>query len=161
MPLAARIQDLAVRIGTEFKAVRATIGTLAGLTTTDKTSTVAAINEVRTLAQSASSSGGAQINDAGTSPTTVWSSTKTASQIDTSVAALVATAPAALDTLAELATALGNRVRVDGAQSFTAPQQTQGRGNIGAASAADLTALTTAVGNTEQDFVAVFVAALT
>lgn len=65
---------------------------------------------------------------------------------------LVNGAPAALDTLNELAsalgsdanysttisTALGNRVRVDAAQSFNSSEKTQGRDNIGAAAASDL-----------------------
>lgn len=65
---------------------------------------------------------------------------------------LVNGAPSALDTLKELsdalgadsnyatttATALGNRVRVDAAQSFNGTQKGQARDNIGAASAADV-----------------------
>jgi hypothetical protein len=64
-------------------------------------------------------------------------------------AGVVNAAPAALDTLNELAaalgndasfstttaTALGNRVRVDAAQSFNGTQQAQARSNIGAAAA--------------------------
>lgn len=83
------------------------------------------------------------------------------------VAALVDSAPGTLDTLNELAAALGddpnfattintalaNRVRVDAAQAFTGPQQLQGRQNIDAASATD-------VGDTTTDFVATFNAAL-
>lgn len=46
MSLAVKVSDLATRIGTEFKAVRTTIGTLASLATTDKTSIVAAVNEL-------------------------------------------------------------------------------------------------------------------
>jgi len=83
-------------------------------------------------------------------------------------------APAALDTLNELAAAigddanfagtvtaaLGNRLRIDAAQGLTGPQQTQGRTNIGAAAAADLTTLTTNVGSTTTDFVAAYEAAL-
>lgn len=83
------------------------------------------------------------------------------------VAALVDSAPGTLDTLNELAAALGDdpnfattitdalalRVRVDAAQAFTAPQQAQGRANIDAASATD-------VGPTNTDYVAAFNAAL-
>lgn len=81
---------------------------------------------------------------------------------------IVGTAGAALDTLGEVAdrlaadegavagilTGMGLRVRVDEAQTFTAPQQAQGRANIGAASAADL-------GTTEVDYVAVAEQAMT
>lgn len=52
MSLATNISSLATRVGTEFKTIRTLItgsgtGTLSGLTTTDKTSVVAAINEVK------------------------------------------------------------------------------------------------------------------
>lgn len=90
-----------------------------------------------------------------------------AAAIDTRITAVVGAAPAALDTLAELAAALGgdanfastvttglsNRVRVDASQTLTAAQQLQARTNIGAVAAAD-------IGNTETDFVSVFNAAL-
>lgn len=80
---------------------------------------------------------------------------------------LVNGAPATLDTLNELAsalgsdanysttisTALGNRVRVDAAQSLNSTQKAQGRDNIGAASASD-------VGDTTTNFVSTFEAAL-
>lgn len=83
-------------------------------------------------------------------------------------------AGAAYDTLGELQvllqdsdnaitalnTAIGNRVRYDASQSLTAPQQTQARDNIAAAGAAALTTLTTNVGNTGQDLVAIFEAGL-
>lgn len=55
--------------------------------------------------------------------------------------------------LAAINTGLANRVRFDAAQSLTGPQQTTARSNIGAASAA-------AVGNTEQNLVAIYNAAL-
>lgn len=54
---------------------------------------------------------------------------------------------------ATITTALGNRVRVDASQSFTSPQQAQGRSNIGAAASAD-------VGDTSTNFVTAFNAAL-
>lgn len=71
---------------------------------------------------------------------------------DTKIGDLVDGAPGLLDTLNELAaalgddpsfastisTALGLRVRVDAAQVFSSAQQEVGRSNIGAASAADL-----------------------
>lgn len=143
MSLVTNLQSLATRIATEFKVVYGRIGTLGSLNTTDKTNLVAAINEVNLKP---TSTGGAAINDAATSTTTVWSSTKTDSEIGTRVNAVVNAAPGTLDTLDELAaalgddpnfatttaTALGNRVRYDAAQTLTAPQQTQARSNIGA-----------------------------
>ena len=50
----------------------------------------------------------ALINDTATSTTSVWSSDKTSSAISTAVAALVDGAPALLDTLNELAAAIGD-----------------------------------------------------
>jgi hypothetical protein len=109
------------------------------------------------------------------------SHTHTASQVtdfnasvDARVQLVVDSAPSALDTLNELAaaigddanfagtvtTALGNRVAVDSSQAFTAPQQAQGRANIAAAAAADLTTLSNNVGNTAANFVTTFDAGL-
>jgi hypothetical protein len=56
--LQIRLQDLITAIGTDIKTLRTYItgsstGTLTGLTTTDKTSLVGAINEVRTAANGA------------------------------------------------------------------------------------------------------------
>jgi hypothetical protein len=90
------------------------------------------------------------------------------SYTDSAISGLINGAPSALDTLNELAsalgsdanfsttiaTALGNRVRVDEAQSFNATQKTQGRDNIGAASAADVGDVSSA------NFVTTFEAAL-
>lgn len=144
---------------------------LTGLTTTDKTSIVAAINEVKAGIGGA----GATINDTTPSTTNVYSSTKTDSQITAAVNGLVAGAPAALNTLDELAaaladdasysatvtTALGNRVRTDtAAQGLTGTQQTNARTNIGAADAAALSTLTTALGTLTTDYAAIFTAAL-
>lgn len=52
MSLASQVTSLATRVATEFKTIRTLIsgsgtGTISGLTTTDKTSLVAAINEVK------------------------------------------------------------------------------------------------------------------
>lgn len=150
MSLATNITDLATRVATEIKAVRTLVnGNQAGLsalTTTNKGNLVSAINELQAAVQAASQSGGAAINDTSPSTASVYSSTKTQAQIDAAVAALVTGAPGLLDTLDELAnalgddpnfatttaTALGNRVRVDAAQALTGTQQTQARTNIGA-----------------------------
>jgi len=55
MSLQSRVSDLVVRIGTEFKAVKLLIsgnnsGTLTSLTTTNKDSLLAALNEVKAIA---------------------------------------------------------------------------------------------------------------
>jgi hypothetical protein len=177
MSLSTNVTDLAQRVGTECKSIRTLLNgnaaDLSALTTTAKSSLVAAVNELAAAIATASG-----IDDSGTSSSSSWSSTKTADEINARLAAgisdLVDGAPTALDTLNELATALGdadsdiaaivtgldNRVRVDAAQSFTAPQQAQARTNIGAAAAADLTALSTGVGSTSSDYVSTFTTAL-
>lgn len=92
---------------------------------------------------------------------------QSASDVATAISNLVDGSPAALDTLNELAaaigddpnfattmsTALGNRVRVDAAQAFTEPQKVQGRANLDVYSKTEL-------GDPETDFVTVFEAAL-
>lgn len=108
MSLATNVTNLATRIATEVKSLRTLINgnaaDLTALTTTSKTSLVSAINEVAASVGSA----GASINDTGTSTTSVWSSSKTDSAITSAVAAVVDTAPTALNTLNELAAALGD-----------------------------------------------------
>lgn len=178
MSLETHLLALINAIGPDIKALNQGQGTLTSLTTTAKTNLVAAINELNT-AIGVLQAGATDIDDlAGDGVTTsTWSADKI---FDTIAAAkqavkneLLDGSAAALDTLNELATALGNdpsfattianelglRVRVDAAQTFTNEQKTQGRDNIGAASAASLTALTTAVGDTEQDLVAAYTAA--
>ena len=168
MSLESRIIALAQAVGGDVKALTAAQGSLSALNTTTKTSLVAAINELLTLIGGA----GAQINDsAGNGDTSVtWSADKIFDSIETAKTAvkndLVNGAGAALDTLNELAAALGNdpsfattiatevanRVRYDAAQTLTAPQQAQARTNIGAQSAA-------AIGDPDHDLVADYNAA--
>lgn len=136
---------------------------MASLATTAKTSAVAAINELAGNIAGA----GASINDAATSTTSVWSSQKTSDSITTAVNGVLNGAPAALDTLKELAdaigddasyaatttTALGNRLRFDAAQTLTSGQKTQGQSNLDVYAKAD-------IGDPTTDFVAVLTAAL-
>lgn len=147
-----RITLLAQGIGADIKALLNNQGNLTSLTTTAKTSLVAAINELK-----AAINGASGINDSTTSTSSTWSSSKIETSMNAAVAALVNGSAAALDTLKELAdalgndpnfattitTALGNRVRVDAVQSFTAPQQLQGCTNLG-------------IGNPDADFVAAY-----
>ena len=169
MTLEARVVALAQAIGADIKSLRQADGTLSSLTTTAKSSLVAAINELHSLVVAG---GGATINDAaGDGATTAtWSANKIHDTIEAAKLAvkneLTAGAGAALDTLNELAAALGNdpsfaatiaaevanRVRFDAAQTLTAPQQTQARDNIGAQSAA-------AIGDPDRDLVADYNAA--
>jgi phage-related tail fiber protein len=157
--LQARITDLATRMATECKSLRTLINTnasdLSALTTTQKSSLVAAINELKSAIDGAGSS--ITISDSTTSTTQVWSSSKVASAIQTAKDELTNGATSALDTLAELAAALGNdanfastvttslgyRLRYDAAQTLTAAQKTQACANIG-------------VGEPDTDFVSTF-----
>jgi len=145
--LAQRITDLATAIGTDIKTLVNATGSLSSLTTTDKTSLVNAVNEVK----AAMPSGSVSINDtAGNGDTTVtWSADKIFDSIEAAKTAvtnaLVNGAASTLDTLNELAAALGNdasfsttiatalgkRVRFDAAQTLTAGEITQACANIG------------------------------
>jgi hypothetical protein len=175
MSLIQRITDLAQRVAVECKALRTLVNgnaaDLSALTTTAKGNLVLAVNELKSAIDALVAGGGAAINDATTTTTTTWSSSKIATEIGdeiaTALAALTSGAPGALDTLDELAaalgddanfastitTALGNRVRVDAAQSLTTPQQVQARSNIGAQSASE-------IGDPETNYVTTFNAGL-
>ena len=175
MSLESRIIALAQAVGGDVKTLTAAQGSLTSLGTTTKTSLVAAINEVLTLIGSA----GASIDDAaGNGNTAVtWSADKIFDSIEAAKTAvkndLVNGAGAALDTLNELAAALGNdpsfattiateianRVRFDAAQTLTGPQQTQARSNIGAAAASDVSGLLTGLGTYDRDYAADYAAA--
>lgn len=153
MALATNVQNLATRVATEAKSLRTLINgnaaDLSALTTTAKGTLVAAINElVAEVEALGSAEGGATINDATTSTSSVWSSSKTTTEISAAVAAILDSAPGALDTLNELAaalgddpafattvsTALGHRVRTDtNTQGLDGTQQANARTNIGAA----------------------------
>ena len=157
--LQARITDLATRMATECKSLRTLINTnasdLSALTTTQKGSLVAAINELKSAIDGVGSS--ITISDSTTSTTQVWSSSKVASAIQTAKDELTSGAASALDTLAELAAALGNdanfastvttalgyRLRYDSAQTLTSQQKTQACANLG-------------VGEPDTDFVSTF-----
>ncbi|MEN9437903.1 MAG: hypothetical protein RIR09_2558 [Pseudomonadota bacterium] len=147
MSLEAKIIALAQAIGTDIKTLTTKQGDLTALATTAKTNLVAAINEIHAALGGA----GATINDAaGNGDTTVtWSADKIYDTIEAAKVAvtnaLTDGAASTLDTLNELATALGNdpnfaatiatglanRVRFDAAQTLTLPQQQQACANIG------------------------------
>jgi len=157
--LATRITDLATRLATECKSIRTLLNgnaaDLSSLTTTQKTSLVAAINELKTAIDNSGSS--ITISDSTSSTTEVWSSSKVSSAIAQAKSDLVNGAGAALDTLSELAAALGNdasfastvttalgyRLRFDAAQTLTTGQKTQACANIG-------------IGEPDTDFVTTF-----
>ena len=158
--LQTRITDLATRVATECKAIRTLVNAnssdLSSLTTTQKTSLVAAINELKSAVDSVSGNQ-ITINDSGSSTSVVWSASKVSSAIAQAKSDLVNGAGAALDTLSELAAALGNdasfastvttalgyRLRFDAAQTLTAGQKTQACANLG-------------IGEPDTDFVTTF-----
>lgn len=162
MSLATRIESLVIRVAQEFNDVRAKAGHLASLTTTDKSSLVAAINELQTAVQSATA-----IDDNQIAASSTYSSTKIVSLLDALKADILGGADAAYDTLVEiqqllqsgttgldaLLTAINLRVRFDAAQTLTVAEQLQARTNIGAVAASD-------VGDTDTDFVTIFDGAL-
>ena len=157
--LQTRITDLATRVATEIKSVRTLVNgnssDLSALTTTQKSSLVLAINELKTAIDSLSSP--ITVNDTSTSTTQVWSSSKVSAAIAQAKSDLVNGAGTALDTLAELASALGNdanfastittalgyRLRFDSTQTLTAGQKTQACINLG-------------IGEPDTDFVTIF-----
>ena len=166
MSLQVRIESLVLRLAAEFKTIYGQVGTLANLSTTDKTNLVSSINELRS--QILVLAGITVIDDANSAATsTTFSASKITGLLDALKADLLGGADAAFDTLKELQTAIlsdesgiaalltavDKRVRFDATQSLTAPEQTQARQNIGAIAAA-------AIGDPETDFVLVFEAAL-
>jgi hypothetical protein len=87
MSLVVNLANLAQSMGNEMKALRTLVNGnttgLSGLTTTNKATLVAAINEVDAQVDAiAAQPGGATINDSATSTSSVWSSSKTQSAID-------------------------------------------------------------------------------
>ena len=163
MSLATRIESLVIRVAQEFKNVRATAGNIANLSTTDKSSLVAAINELKAEVLLATA-----IDDNHIDTSTTYSSNTIVSLLDALKADILGGADAAYDTLVEIQQLLQNgttgldallaavnlRVRFDEAQTLTAAEQLQARTNIGAVAAADVV-------NTDTDFVVVFDGALT
>lgn len=159
MSLQINLQSLATRLATECKSLRTLLNgnelSNASLATTAKSSLILSINEVYAAVVALKDS--TSIADNTTNSTTTWSSAKVAAAIAQAKSDLVNGSGAALDTLAELAaalgndsnfasstlTALGNRVRFDSPQTLTAIQQAQACANIG-------------VGDPETSYVATF-----
>lgn len=110
MSLSTNVSNLATRVATEIKSLRTLVnnnaGDLTALTTTDKSNLVAALNELNAAIGAIDLTD--LISDTTTTTTTTWSSTKIDSSIDAAVAALVDGAPELLNTLNELAAALGD-----------------------------------------------------
>ena len=150
-----RITELAQAIAQDIKKLEAAQGLLDNLSTTNKTSLIEAINELYAAITNTT-----PINDSTEELTTTWSSTKIKESITTAISELINGSGSALDTLKELADALGNdanfaatlaeqigkRVRVDESQMFTAAEQSTACTNIG-------------IGDPDTDLLAVYIAA--
>lgn len=108
MTLDTNLQDFATDVATNAKAMKTLINgnaaDLSALTTVQKSNLVAAINEVA----AAVGGSGAVIDDGAPSTLTVWSSNKTNEEIQEAVASIIDGAPELLDTLNELAAAIGD-----------------------------------------------------
>lgn len=106
--LETQLRNLATAAATRSKANRTLINgnaaDLSALTTVAKNNLVAAINEVAASVGSA----GATINDTTTSTLSVWSSSKTNTEIAAAISALVGSSETTLNTLQELGDALGD-----------------------------------------------------
>ncbi len=163
MSLQTKIHSLVIRVADEFKTVNTRIGNLSSLSTADKSTLVAAINELKTAVTAL-----ALIDDQSPgSTTTTFSASKIVTLLDALRAQILGGADSAYDTLLELQQALQNdqtgiaaltaaidkRVRFDAAQTLSNTEQTQARNNIGAVASTD-------IGNTDTDFVALFEAQL-
>lgn len=162
MTLEERIVALATQVANTIKTVNAKVGDTASLSTTDKTNLVAALNELK-IAMGNLPAPSTVIDDATAGLTKTYSSTKINSIITTAVANLINGAGSDSDTLKELADKIVALAQTDNGlvstalvQSFSDAQKTTARNNIGAASAADLSALATNIGDTNHDFVADF-----
>lgn len=127
--LTQNLLQFADAVGDECQSLREKIGTLGDLTTTDKDNLVDAVNELRAALLAATS-----IDDTVTVANKTWSSSKVSAAIDAAIVSLVGNAPAALNTLQELAAALANNPNF----------------------ATDFTALQANIGNVNTDFTAVF-----
>ena len=162
MSLQTQLNSFVLRVAEEFNTVKGRTGTLTALTTTDKSSLVAAINELKAAIVTA-----VMIDDLQVSTTTTYSSNKVVTLLDALKADILGGADPAYDTRLELQQALQNdqsgiaaltsaidkRVRFDAAQTLTVLEQQQARTNIGAVAATD-------IGDVATDFVAIFEAAL-
>ena len=163
--LVQRIGEVVARISAEIRALRTLANgnkpDLSELLTTNKTSLMGAVNELKGFLDA-----GGFIDDNSTSSATkTYSVNKIKALVEGALSALTNGAPEALNQLNELASALGNdanfaatvaaalanRVRTDVAtQGLSLVQKANARMNIGA----DITSLE--VGNPNTDFVTMF-----
>lgn len=144
MTIQSELENAFNAVGLDVKQLRSWVNgeanNLTGLTTTDKSNLVAAVNELVTAVGNVPA-----ISDGTISASTVWSSTKIDATITSAINSLLDGAPGALDTINELAEALNDnpsvitsildaqakRVAVNSTQSFTAAEKLTGCTNLG------------------------------
>lgn len=140
MTLDVKLSALAQALATDVKALMAAVGNPAALNTTAKTSLVNAINELQLALQSATG-----INDAAISAASTYSSSKVTDLLAQLKEDILGGSSVAYDTLKEieaklggddtalanLLSAVGNRVSFADVQTLTAAQQLQACQNIG------------------------------
>lgn len=174
MTVETQFLSLVNRITVSINTLNGFIGDLDTLPTTDKSSLINSLIELKGIVDSHYSEQQALINDNITSSTKTWSSYWISHEINLAITELIDGAPGALNTLKELANALQNnpdiiaslndiinkRVAVDVVQSFSTLEQTLGRANINAASDTEVQQLLTGLGNYNTNFAAIFTNAL-
>ena len=170
MSLKQRVLDGFTVASAALKATRMLVNgnavNLNGLTTTNKSNLMAAINELDAeILALQSAPAGAMINDTAAGAATTYSSNKILERIANVKAEILGSAGAAYDTLEELKAyadsgqaadlaSLANRLRVDvNNQGLSAAQKQNGRDNLDVYSRAE-------IGDPETDFVAAFNAGL-
>lgn len=133
MTMQTNLASAFMRVVTATNAVNSKIGNLATLTTTEKSTIVGALNELKTALNSA-----AIISDETTELVTTWSSSKIQSQINSAIASLINGADGDSDTLLELSNKILALVQADNgllsfveAQTLTPEQMLQGATNLG------------------------------
>lgn len=142
----AHITTLLKQVNNTLKANQ---GDLTQLSTTQKSSLVAALNELKSTVDNKSS-----INDANTTTSSTWSATKISTEITKAINGLINGADVSSDTLKELADKIAGLAQTDNglvsanqAQLFTETQKAQARANIDVYSKAE-------IGDVNANFVA-------
>lgn len=170
MSVESKFLILTNKIVDSINIIETNQGDLTSLTTSDKSSLVAALVEVKVLIDNHYAEQQALINDGVINTTKTWSSSKIENEIMQAIADLIDGSPAVLDTLKELANALQNnpdiiteilaaldkRVAVNLVQSFTSLEKTQARTNIDSASNTEFQLLVTNLGNIDYDWAGQF-----
>lgn len=146
----ANIAAAFLRLTQASNTLAARVGPLTSLSTQEKGSLVAALNEVRAAIPTLTD----LIDDAAASTSTTWSSAKIQERIASAITAMISGADGASDTLKELADQIVALTQADqGLLSFNAPQeltpgqQAQACSNLG-------------IGDPAHDFVPAIEAAL-